>query len=112
MRHFIVPAAIAAHPFGVSKSPVATALIALTGFAHAGLARDLRAVAVAVNLAAVATAAHDDLRPAAGAHKEAACGRHRQSPSMPMRISTGLTGRAILRGHPYPVVRVWGSTPE
>jgi hypothetical protein len=38
MRHFIVPAAIAAHPFGVRKSAVATALIALAGLAHAGLA--------------------------------------------------------------------------
>jgi hypothetical protein len=76
MRHFILATAIAA---------VTTALIALASFAHAGLTRDLRAVAVAVDLTAVATAANDDLRPAAGAHKKAAGGRHRQSPSMPKR---------------------------
>jgi hypothetical protein len=85
MRHFILAAAIAAHPFGVRKAAVTTALIALASFAHAGLTRDLRAVAVAVDLTAVATAANDDLRPAAGAHKQAAGGRHRQSPSMPKR---------------------------
>jgi hypothetical protein len=89
MRHFILAAAIAAHPLGVRKPAVATALIALSGLAQAGLARILRAAAVAVDLAAVATAANDDLRPAAGAHKEAACGRHRQSPSMPMRYRQG-----------------------
>lgn len=85
MRHFILATAIAAHPFGVRKAAVTTALIALASFAHAGLTRDLRAVAVAVDLTAVATAANDDLRPAAGAHKKAAGGRHRQSPSMPKR---------------------------
>jgi hypothetical protein len=85
MRHFILAAAIAAHPFGVREAAVPTALIALAGHAHAGLTCDLRAVAVAVDLAAVATAANDDLRPAAGAHKQAAGGRHRQSPSMPKR---------------------------
>jgi hypothetical protein len=89
MRHFILAAAIAAHSFGVRKPAMTTALIALSGLAHAGLTGDLRAVAVAVDLAAVATAANDDLRPATGAHKEAACGRHRQSPSMPMRYRQG-----------------------
>ncbi|MBB5498723.1 hypothetical protein HDG37_002937 [Paraburkholderia sp. MM5384-R2] len=85
MRHFILAAAIAAHPFGMREAAVTTALIALAGHAHAGLACDLRTVTVAVDLAAVATAANDDLRPAAGAHKQAAGGRHRQSPSMPKR---------------------------
>ncbi|BFG79942.1 hypothetical protein PTKU46_79760 [Paraburkholderia terrae] len=59
MRHFILAAAIAAHSFGVRKPAMATALIALSGLAHAGLTGDLRAVAVAVDLAAVATAAND-----------------------------------------------------
>ncbi|MGF6300103.1 hypothetical protein OKW42_003433 [Paraburkholderia sp. WC7.3d] len=72
MRHFILAAAIAAHSFGVRKPAVATALIALSGLAQAGLARNLGASAIAINLSAVATAANDDLRPAAGAHKEAA----------------------------------------
>lgn len=85
MRHFILATAVAAHPFGMREAAVTTALIALAGHAHAGLACDLRTVTVAVDLAAVATAANDDLRPAAGAHKQAAGGRHRQSPSMPKR---------------------------
>ncbi|SDI90731.1 MULTISPECIES: hypothetical protein [Paraburkholderia] len=71
MRHFIVAAAIAAHPFGVRKATVAGALVALTGHTHAGLMGEQRTVAVAIDLAAVATAANDDLRPATGADKEA-----------------------------------------
>ncbi|WP_429443258.1 hypothetical protein [Paraburkholderia youngii] len=67
-----------------------TALIALAGHAHAGLTRELRPVAVAVDLAAVATAANDDLRPAAGAHKQAAGGRNRQSPSIRNAIESSL----------------------
>ena len=68
MRHFIVAAAIAAHPFGVRKTAVAGALVALTGHTHAGLMGEQR---TAIDLAAVATAANDDLRPATGANKEA-----------------------------------------
>ena len=71
MRHFILAAAIAAHPFGMREAAVTTALIALPGHAHAGLTCELRTVTVAVDLAAVATAANDDLRPATGANKEA-----------------------------------------
>ncbi|MGF6292837.1 hypothetical protein QFZ98_004698 [Paraburkholderia youngii] len=85
MRHFVLAAAIAAHPLGMREAAMTTALIALAGHAHAGLTRELRTVAVEVDLAAVATAANDDLRPAAGAHKQAAGGRNRQSPSMPKR---------------------------
>src|ERR1700679_2063111 len=70
------------------------------------------AVTIAVNLAAVAAAANDDLCPAAGTHKQAARGRHRQSPSMPMRISTGLAERAILCSHSHPVVRGVGTAPD
>jgi hypothetical protein len=71
MRHFIVAAAIAAHAFGVRKTAVAGALVALTRRTHAGLMGEQRAVTVAIDLAAVATAADDDLRPATGADKEA-----------------------------------------
>jgi hypothetical protein len=71
MRHFIVAAAIAAHAFGVRKTAVAGALVALTRHTHAGLMGEQPAVAVAIDLAAVATAADDDLRPATGADKEA-----------------------------------------
>ena len=72
MRHFIVAAAIAAHPFGVRKTAVAGALVALTGHTHAGLMGEQRTVAVAIDLAAIATAANDDLRPAAHAHEQSA----------------------------------------
>ncbi|SOE96201.1 hypothetical protein SAMN05414139_09130 [Burkholderia sp. D7] len=51
MRHFILAAAIAAHPFGVCKAAMAAALVASAGLAHAGLARKLGAVAVAIDLA-------------------------------------------------------------
>ncbi|ANB76365.1 hypothetical protein AYM40_29435 [Paraburkholderia phytofirmans OLGA172] len=51
MRHFIVAAAIAAHPFGVRKTAVAGALVALTGHTHAGLMGEQRTVAVAIDLA-------------------------------------------------------------
>ncbi|MGF6905445.1 hypothetical protein [Paraburkholderia sp. GAS348] len=71
MRHFIVAAAIAAQPFGVRKTAVAGALVALTGHTHAGLMGEQRTIAVAIDLAVVATAANDDLRPATGADKEA-----------------------------------------
>jgi hypothetical protein len=71
MRHFIVAAAIAAHPFGVRKTAVAGALVALAGHKHAGLIGEERTVAVAIDPAAVATAANEDLRPATGADKEA-----------------------------------------
>jgi len=72
MRHFPETAAIAAHPLGVCKAAITAALVAPAGLAHAGLARRLWAVAVAVDLTTVATAANDDLGPAAGAHKESA----------------------------------------
>ncbi|CAH2809961.1 MAG: hypothetical protein CBARDCOR_6736 [uncultured Caballeronia sp.] len=56
MRHFIL----------------AAALVAAAGLAHAGSARKLGAVAIAIDLAAVATAANHDLRPTAHAYKQSA----------------------------------------
>lgn len=85
MRHFLLTTSISAHPFCMRKSTAATALVALGGLAQAGAARCLRAAAIAVDLAAVAAAANNDLRPAMGAHIETARGRHRQSPFMPKR---------------------------
>ena len=70
MRHFILAAAIAAHSFGVRKPAMATALIALSGLAHAGLTGDLRAVAVAVDLAAVATTTDQRLSAAFRTHEQ------------------------------------------
>jgi hypothetical protein len=51
MRHSVLAAAIEAHPFGVRKAAVTTALIALVCHAHGGLTCNLRVVAVAVDLA-------------------------------------------------------------
>ena len=70
MRHFILAAAIAAHPFGVCKAAMTAALVASAGLSHAGMARKLGAVAIAIDLAAVATAANKDLRPTAHAHEQ------------------------------------------
>jgi len=72
MRHFILAAAIAAHPLGVCKAAMAAALVASAGLAHAGMARKLSAVAIAIDLAAVATATNNDLRPPAHAHEQSA----------------------------------------
>ena len=75
MRHFLAPLAIAAHPGGMRHTTAPAALVTATRLAQAGSARGLRAVAIPVSLAAITTAADDDLRPATGAHVQAACGR-------------------------------------
>lgn len=96
MRHFLLATAVATHPLRVRQAAAPAALIALSGLAQAGAARCLRAAAIAVDLTAVAAAANNDLRPAMGAHKEAARGRHRQSPVMPKRPRRD--GRAVPYG--------------
>jgi len=109
MRHFLLATAVAAHPLRVRQAAAAAALIALSGLAQAGATRCLRAAAIAVDLTAVAAAANNDLRPAMGAHKEAARGRHRQSPRYAEAASTGWASRAILARHARPW-HEWGTT--
>ena len=75
MRHFLAPLAIAAHPGGMRHTTAPAALVTATSLAQAGSACGLRAVAIAVSLAAITTATDDDLRPATGAHVQAARGR-------------------------------------
>ena len=75
MRHFLAPLAIAAHPGGMRHTTAPAALVTATRLAQAGSSRGLGAVAIAVSLAAITTAADDDLRPATGAHVQAARGR-------------------------------------
>jgi hypothetical protein len=70
MCHFILAAAIAAHPFGVCEAAMATALVASAGLAHAELARKLGAVVIAICLGAVATAAKNGLCPTAHAYNQ------------------------------------------
>jgi hypothetical protein len=89
MRHYLLATSISAHALRVRQAAATAALVALGGLAQAGAARCLRAAAIAVDLTAVAAAANDDLRPAMGAHKEAARGRHRQSPRYAETASTG-----------------------
>jgi hypothetical protein len=74
------------------KAATTTELVTSARLAQARAAGGLGAAVTAVHLAAIATAANDNLCAAAGAHKEAACGRHRQSPSMPKRPRRGGSG--------------------
>jgi Flp pilus assembly protein CpaB len=46
---------MAAHPFGVREAFLAAALVSAPGLPNAALASGQRAVAIAVNLAAIAT---------------------------------------------------------
>ena len=109
MCHFIETTAIAAHSFGMREAAIAAALVSLPGLANAVLASSQRAVAVAVNLAAVATAANDDLHPATCAHEKAACGRHRRIPSMPRRYRQSRRGVQYSMHTHAPCTR-WGLT--
>lgn len=72
MRHFLASLAIAAHPGGMRHTTAPAALVTAASLAQAGSSRGLRAVAIAVSLAAITTATDDDLRPATGAHVQAA----------------------------------------
>ena len=75
MRHFLASLAIAAHPGGMRHTTAPAALVTAASLAQARSSRGLRAVAIAVSLAAITTATDDDLRPATGAHVQAARGR-------------------------------------
>jgi len=75
MRHLISLIAKAAHPGGMRSTPAPAMLVAAASFPLTRPTGSLRAVATAVDLATIATAAHDDLRPATGAHVQAARGR-------------------------------------
>jgi hypothetical protein len=75
MRHLISLVAKAAHPGGMRRTSAPAALVAATSFPLIGPPGSQRAVATAVDLATIATAADDDLRPATGAHVQAARGQ-------------------------------------
>src|SRR5260221_2248997 len=80
MRHFIVSHPVTASALSVREAPAATALVTLGGFTQVGAAGRLRTAAGAIDLAAIAAAANEHLRPAAGTQEEAARGLHRRSP--------------------------------
>ncbi|WP_155754546.1 hypothetical protein [Burkholderia stagnalis] len=74
MRHFIAPVPIALGASRVSNASAARALIASSGLAHAVTAYVGGAIP-AISIAAIASAANEDLRPATGAQVQAARGR-------------------------------------
>jgi hypothetical protein len=76
MRHLISLVAKAAHPGGMRSTPAPAMLVAAASLPLTRPTGSLRAVATAVDLATIATAADDDLRPATGAHVQAARGLH------------------------------------
>ena len=75
MRHLISLVAKAAHSGGMCRTSAPAALVAAASLPLTGPPGSQRAVATAVDLATIATAADDDLRPATGAHVQAARGR-------------------------------------
>src|SRR5260370_31027275 len=80
MRHFIVSHPVTASALSVREAPAATALVTLGGFTQAGAAGRLRTAAGAIDLATIAAAANEHLRPAAGTQEEAAPGLHPRAP--------------------------------
>jgi hypothetical protein len=82
MRHDFASSPVASRSGRVGKAPATAALIPAAGFAHTdppGLFGAIAAIAVA----AVTGPANEDLRPATGAHQQAACGLN------PTGISSG-----------------------
>jgi hypothetical protein len=75
--------------FGVCEAAMAAALVAPADLAHAELAGKLGAVVMAIYLAAVGTAANNDLRPTAHAYNQSDWRQCRESLSMPMRYRQG-----------------------
>ena len=72
MRHYFLPGAITAHPQGMGPPAGQARLVALGGCSQGLPARPPRAVAAAIDLAAVAAAADDHLAAAAQTQKQPA----------------------------------------
>ena len=72
MRHYFLPGAITAHPQGMGPPAGKARLVALGGGSQGLPARPPRAVAAAIDLAAVAAAADDHLAAAAQTQKQPA----------------------------------------
>lgn len=95
MRHFIVSRSITTGALRMGKTPAARTLVTLSRFAQARAPGRLRTAAGAIDLASIAAAANEHLRPAAGAQEEAARGQHRRSP-------WNADGRSISTGSAQP----------
>lgn len=73
MRHDFALSPVASGSCRMSEAPTTAALVALARFAHAGTTRFSGAI-TAIAIAAITTTANEDLRPATGAHEQAARG--------------------------------------
>jgi len=73
MRHDFALRPVASGSRRMSEAPTTAALVASTRFAHAGTTRFSGAI-TAIAIAAITTTANEDLRPATGAHEQAARG--------------------------------------
>jgi hypothetical protein len=73
MRHDFALSPVASGSRRMSEAPTTAALVASTRFAHAGTTRFSGAI-TAIAIAAITTTANEDLRPATGAHEQAARG--------------------------------------
>ena len=76
MRHILLSSAVTAVAFGVGKTAATAGLVAPARLPDRATSGCLRTVRGAVDLATVAVAADDHLRPAAHAQKESARGLH------------------------------------
>lgn len=76
MRHILQAGAVTAGSLSVGKAAATAGLVAPARLPDRVRSGRLRAVGRAVDLAAVAVAADEHLRPAAHAHKESARGLH------------------------------------
>ncbi len=103
MRHEFAAGPVASGSGRVSESSTAGALIATSGLSYV-VAPCVGSAVTAVSIAAIATAADEDLRPAASAQIQAARGlqhwRFLRTPKMRSRPrSTGRASNAILAAH-------------
>jgi hypothetical protein len=73
MRHDFALRPVASGSRRMSEAPTTAALVASTRFAHTGTTRFSGAI-TAIAIAAITTTANEDLRPATGAHEQAARG--------------------------------------
>ena len=76
MRHVLPSGTVTATAFGVGEAATAAALVAPARLPNRVTSGRLRTVGGAIDLATVAVAADDHLRPAAHAEKESARGFH------------------------------------
>lgn len=90
MRHILYAGAVTAGSLGVGKAAATAPLVTPTRFPNRVTPRPRCAVAGAINLATVAVAADDHLRPAARAQEQSARGFHWRPKSRQREFDRGL----------------------